>query len=73
MTKNQENWFALEITVDSEASKPSSLPLNELDALGTELTSRKKQTETFASSVILTNGKTRKLCNAILKRCDLRL
>jgi ribosomal protein L11 methyltransferase len=47
MTKNQENWFALEITVDSEAIEAVEFALNELDALGTEINNLgKKQTET---------------------------
>ncbi len=46
MTKNQETWFALEITVDSEAIEAVEFALNELDALGTEINNLgKKQTE----------------------------
>ena len=33
----QENWFALEITVDSAASEAIEFGLNELEALGTEI------------------------------------
>ncbi len=47
MTKNQEKWFALEITVDAEAIEPVEFALNELDSLGTEINHLgKKQTET---------------------------
>ncbi len=47
MTKNQENWFALEIIVDSEAIEAVEFALNELDSLGTEINNLgKKQTET---------------------------
>ncbi len=48
MTKNQENWLALEITVVSEASEAIEFALNELDALGTEINNLgKKQAETL--------------------------
>ncbi len=48
MTKNQENWFALEIIVDSEAIEAVEFALNELDSLGTEINNLgKKQTETI--------------------------
>jgi ribosomal protein L11 methyltransferase len=47
MTKNQENWFALEITIDSAAIEAVEFALNELDALGTEINNLgKKQAET---------------------------
>jgi len=47
MKKNQESWFTLEITVDSEAIEAVEFALNELDALGTEINHLgKKQTET---------------------------
>lgn len=37
MTKNLTKWFALDITVASEASEAVEFALNELDALGTEI------------------------------------
>ena len=37
MIKNQEKWFALEITVDSNATEAIEFALNELDSLGTEI------------------------------------
>lgn len=41
-------WFALEITVDSNATEAIEFALNELDALGTEINNLgKKQTETL--------------------------
>jgi ribosomal protein L11 methyltransferase len=47
MTKNQEKWFALEMTVDAEAIEAVEFALNELEALGTEINNLgKKQTET---------------------------
>jgi ribosomal protein L11 methyltransferase len=47
MTKIQESWFALEITVDSEAIEAVEFALNELEALGTEINNLgKKQAET---------------------------
>ncbi len=46
MSKNQNEWFAVEITIDSEASEAIEFALNELDALGTEINNLgKKQTE----------------------------
>jgi len=44
---NEENWFALEITVNSEAIEAVEFALNELDSLGTEINNLgKAQTET---------------------------
>lgn len=37
MSKMQQNWFALEITVLSEASEAIESALNQLDSLGTEI------------------------------------
>lgn len=37
MIKNQEKWFALEITVDLNATEAIEFALNELDSLGTEI------------------------------------
>ena len=37
MIKNQEKWFALEITVESNATEAIEFALNELDSLGTEI------------------------------------
>ncbi|MBA2736820.1 MAG: 50S ribosomal protein L11 methyltransferase [Pyrinomonadaceae bacterium] len=37
MIKNQERWFALEITVDLNATEAIEFALNELDSLGTEI------------------------------------
>ena len=37
MIKNQEKWFALEITVDLNAAEAIEFALNELDSLGTEI------------------------------------
>lgn len=36
-TKQNQNWFALEITVGADASEAVEFGLNELDALGTEI------------------------------------
>ncbi len=48
MVKMQEKWFALEITVDSQAIEAIEFALNELDALGTEINNLgKKQIETL--------------------------
>ena len=48
MNKTLINWFALEITVDSNASEAIEFALNELDALGTEINNLGvKQTETL--------------------------
>ncbi|MDQ3087954.1 MAG: 50S ribosomal protein L11 methyltransferase [Acidobacteriota bacterium] len=44
---NEQNWFALEITISSEAIEAVEFGLNELDALGTEINNLgKAQTET---------------------------
>lgn len=44
---DNQNWFALEITVDAEAIEAVEFALNELDALGTEINNLgKAQTET---------------------------
>lgn len=44
---DNQNWFALEITVDAEAVEAVEFALNELDALGTEINNLGKgQTET---------------------------
>jgi ribosomal protein L11 methyltransferase len=44
---NEQNWFALEITVDSEAIEAVEFAFNELDSLGTEINNLGKvQTET---------------------------
>jgi ribosomal protein L11 methyltransferase len=49
MTKNQENWLALEITVNSAAIESIEFALNELDSLGTEINNLgKKQSETVS-------------------------
>ncbi len=46
--KTDENWYAYEITVVSEASEAIEFGLNELDALGTEINNLgKKPTETL--------------------------
>src|SRR3990170_1513501 len=46
MIKNQEKWFALEITVNAPACEAIEFGLNELDALGTEVSNfGKKQDE----------------------------
>lgn len=46
--KQDENWFAYEITVVSEAAEAIEFGLNELDALGTEINNLgKKPTETL--------------------------
>ncbi len=37
MIKNQEKWFALEITVELNAAEAIEFALNELDSLGTEI------------------------------------
>ncbi|MBA3634078.1 MAG: 50S ribosomal protein L11 methyltransferase [Acidobacteria bacterium] len=37
MTENQNNWFALEITVNAQAAEAVEFALNELDAPGTEI------------------------------------
>ena len=43
---NEQNWFALEITVDAEAIEAVEFALNELDSLGTEINNwGKVQTE----------------------------
>lgn len=48
MKSSQENWFALEITVDAKASEAVEFALNELDALGTEINNLgKNPTETL--------------------------
>lgn len=48
MNKTLINWFALEITVDFNASEAVEFALNELDALGTEINNLGvKQTETL--------------------------
>ena len=45
---NEQSWFAVEITVVSEASEAVEFGLNELDALGTEINNLgKKPTETL--------------------------
>jgi len=46
--ETNKNWFALEITVDSEVSEAIEFALNELDALGTEINHLdKKATESL--------------------------
>ncbi len=48
MIETQTNWFALEITVDSNASEAVEFALNELDARGTEISYfGKKPTDTL--------------------------
>ena len=48
MSDNQKLWFAIEITVDSQAVEAIEFALNELDALGTEINNLgKKPTETI--------------------------
>ncbi|MDQ3181173.1 MAG: 50S ribosomal protein L11 methyltransferase [Acidobacteriota bacterium] len=45
---NEQNWFALEILIDSEAIEAVEFALNELDSLGTEINNLGKvQTETI--------------------------
>ena len=44
----EKSWFAIEVTVVSEASEAIEFGLNELDALGTEINNLgKKPTETL--------------------------
>jgi len=43
MNTNQQKWFALEVTANSEASEAIEFGLNELDALGTEINNLGKE------------------------------